>query len=62
MISTVNYHFLRVKHQLNGEQMTLGCLRMALFGVHLLLILTSMVLMMMVMKRRKMMTAAKKAA
>lgn len=62
MISTVNYYLLRVKHQPNGEQTTLGCLRMALCGVRLLLIHTSMALMMMVMKRRKMRRAARKAA
>lgn len=61
-MSTVKYFFGRVKHQANGEQMTLECLRMALCGVRLLLIHTSMVLMMMVMKRRKRKRAARKAA
>ncbi len=62
LILTVNYYLLRVKHQPNGEQTTLGCLRMAPCGVRLLLIHTSMVLMMTVRKRRKKRKPARKAA
>lgn len=54
--------FIRGNRQPNGEQMTLGCLKMALSGVHHLSILTSMVLMMTVRKRRKKRRAARKAA
>lgn len=62
LILIVNYYLLRVKHQSNGKQRTLGCLRMALCGVRLLLIHTSMVLMMMGRKRRKRRMRARKAA
>ena len=61
LILTVNHSLLRVKHQPNGEQTTLGCLRMALCGVRRLLIHTSMVLTMMGRKRRKRRRAARKA-
>lgn len=59
---TVNYFSVRVRHRANGEQMTLGCLKMAPCGARHLLIHTSMGLMMMVMKRRKKKNPARKAA
>lgn len=59
---TVRDMFFRVKHQRNGEQTTLGCLKMAHYGAHLLSIRTSMARMMTVKKRRKKKRAARKAA
>lgn len=61
-VFTVIYYFLRVNHQPNGEQMTLGCLKMALCGAHLLLIRTSMVLTMTVRRRKMKRRPIRKAA
>lgn len=62
LIFKVFYLFLRVNQLVNGGQMILGCLKMALIGVRRLLILTSTVLMMMVKRRRKRKRLARKAA